>query len=36
MKQSSIPPYQYQLNPLFMGFKPKINKLSYDSPKPKK
>ena len=34
MKPDSIP--SYQLNPLFMGFKPKINKLSYDSPKPKK
>ena len=34
MNPLSIPPYQ--LNPLFMGFKPKINKLSYDSPKPKK
>lgn len=34
MKISSNPPYE--LNPLFTGFKPKMNKLSCDSPKPKK
>ena len=34
MKPFTLP--SYQLNPLFMGFKPQINKLSCDSPKPKK